>query len=126
VRPIHLQLAVTNHLSPLSEVIPFKKRSGVSQVPVWSGVLSYGPGYQVNMEFSVGIDTQCSIKYFGVLLQNFFNSLTAKFFPAGTKISRSERHLLRKHTAHKHHHHDGAVKCSLAAQNTKQQKDVVI
>ena len=38
--------------------------------------------------------------------------LTAKSVPAGTKNSRSEGFLLAKHlkrTAHKHHHHDGAV-----------------
>jgi hypothetical protein len=40
------------------------------------------------------------------------NSLTAKSALAGTKNSRSEGFLLAKHlkhTAHKHHHHDGAV-----------------
>ena len=41
-----------------------------------------------------------------------FNSLTAKSVLAGTKISHSEGFLLvkhLKHTAHKHHHHDGVV-----------------
>jgi hypothetical protein len=39
------------------------------------------------------------------------NSLTAKSVPAGTKNSRSEGFLPKhlKHTAHKHHHNDGAV-----------------
>ena len=40
------------------------------------------------------------------------NSLTAKSVLAGMKNFRSEGFLLAKHlkhTAHKHHHHDGAV-----------------
>jgi hypothetical protein len=51
---------------------------------------------------------------FCVLCNFSLNSLTAKSVLAGSKNSRSEGVLLAKHlkhTAHKHHHHDGAV-CS--------------
>jgi hypothetical protein len=48
----------------------------------------------------------------GQKLKKLLNSLAAKSVLAGTKNSRSEGFLLAKHlkhTAHKHHHHDGAV-----------------
>jgi hypothetical protein len=51
---------------------------------------------------------------FCVLCNFSLNSLTAKSILAETKYSCSEGFLLAKHlkhTAHKHHHHDGAV-CS--------------
>jgi hypothetical protein len=48
----------------------------------------------------------------GQKLKKLLTSLAAKSVLAGTKNSRSEGFLLAKHlkhTAHKHHHHDGAV-----------------
>ncbi len=39
-----------------------------------------------------------------------FNSLLAKSIQVGTKNSSLEGFLLAKHTAHKHPHHDGAVR----------------
>ena len=53
----------------------------------------------------------CNLITIELHLVLLLNSLTAKSVPAGAKYSRSEGFLLAKHlkhTAHKHHHHDGA------------------
>jgi hypothetical protein len=54
--------------------------------------------------------TVCPVGFFAPAkissLGFYFNSLTPKCVPAGTKNSRLEDFLLAKHTSHKHPHHD--------------------